>query len=111
MAKAIYVQEGTNIDYSNSGANAIAYGDIVVYGTRLAVAACDIPAGAVGTVALSGIFEMPAETTAAFSVGDVVYWDTSNKVVTATQAQSGAITAGLVVEAKAAASDVCLIRI
>ena len=93
MAKAIYVQEGVNVDYLNSGTATIAYGDILVYGDRLAVAACEIPAGE------------------AFTVGATVYWDGTNNVVTATKATSGAITAGVVVEAKAQAAGVCLIRI
>ncbi len=111
MAKAIYVQEGVNVDYLNSGTATIAYGDILVYGDRLAVAACEIPAGEVGTVSLNGVYEMPAETTAAFTVGATVYWDGTNSVVTATKATSGAIIAGVAIEAKAQAAGACLIRI
>lgn len=108
MAKAVYVQDGANVDFTNAGEAAIAYGDIVAYGSRIAVAACDIPAGDVGTVALSGVYEMPAETSAAFTVGMKVYWNDTAKVVTAT---SGAISAGVVIAAKAQAAGSCLVRL
>lgn len=108
---ARYIQKGNTINYKNTGSEAIEFEDVVVLTDRIGVAALDIPAGAVGAVNLTGVFEMPAETTAAFTVGQALYWDADNKRVTATKAQSGAVTAGIAVEPKTAAGASVLVRL
>lgn len=83
MAKADYFQKGENLDYANSGESKISAGDIVLIGARLAVAACDIAAGAVGAVIVSGVFKVP-KAAEALTMGAAVYWDATNECVTAT---------------------------
>lgn len=104
---ANYVQPGKIINYANNSGADIAYGDVVVLTSRIGVAACPIPSGGIGTVALEEVYEMPAETTAAFTVGQKLYWDAENKRLTAT---AGAIAAGVAVEAKAAADSSALVK-
>lgn len=83
MAKADYYGRGENLDYTNSGDEKIAAGDIVLIGERLAVAACDIEAGAVGAVITDGVFKLP-KASEALTMGAVAYWDATNACVTAT---------------------------
>ncbi len=108
---ARYIQEGKIINYQNSTAGKISYGDIVVLSGRIGVASVDIPAGSLGTVQLEGVFEIAAETPAAFSVGETVYWDEANKRVTATKPASDAVVAGIVVEPKAATAATAFIKL
>ena len=72
---AIYLQKGETIDYTNGGASAISYLDIVDLTTRIAIAASNIAVGATGSVELVGIFEIPADNSKTFAVGAAVYWD------------------------------------
>lgn len=81
MAK--YVQPGNVIDYVNGGEAKIEAGDVVAFGGRFGIAACDIAVGATGTIALSGVFEF-AKASGAVALGDVVYWDATNEKVTTT---------------------------
>lgn len=83
MAKADYFQKGENLDYVNSGSDVIGAGDIILIGKRLGVAACDIATGAVGSVAVSGVFKLP-KAAEALTMGTPVYWDATNSCVTAT---------------------------
>jgi len=83
MATANFYGKGENLDYVNSGESKIAAGDIVLIGKRLAVAACDIAAGAVGAVIVSGVFKLP-KAAEALTMGALVYWDATNACVTAT---------------------------
>ena len=53
---ANYIQKGNTIDYVAT--DAIAAGDVVGLTTRIGVAAGDIPAGAVGALAVEGVFEI-----------------------------------------------------
>lgn len=98
MAKeAIYVQPGNVIDYL-AGAD-IAVGDVVPLGTtKIGVAQTAIANGAVGAVAVSGVFEIAASTAVAMAVGDVVYWDVADGNLNKTATDN--IQAGVVVEAK-----------
>lgn len=109
---ADYVQPGMAINYTNSGEDAIKAGDVVVLTSRIGVAACDIPAGALGAVSVAGVYEMPAETTAAFTVGQALYWDGTNHCLTATAGSAPANPlAGWATEPKATASSVARVRL
>lgn len=80
MAKATYIQKGEKLNYTNATLAKIAAGDIVVIGSKVAVAACDIEVGQLGSVTMNGVFEFPI-TTLAVNMGEKVYWnDTSNSV-------------------------------
>ncbi len=98
MAKGYFKQVGESIDYTNSGSEAIAYGDVVALTDCIGVAECDIAAGALGTLSLCGVYELPAAT-AALTVGQKVYWDVTNSNVTAVSTDN--IPCGIVIAAKA----------
>lgn len=69
-----YIQRGETIDYTNLGQVPIAYGGVVVLTNRIGVAGEDISVGATGSVHVVGVFELPAVDTAAFAVGEQLYW-------------------------------------
>ena len=112
MAKeAVFVQIGDTIDYANSGDADIAVGDVVPLVSRIGVALENIAQGEVGGVRLVGVFEMPAEAGVdlTFAVGDLLYWDATNSVLTKTE--TGNTPAGMAVSVKAATEATALVRI
>ena len=106
MAKN-YVQEGKIIPFT-AGATIVS-GQVVVVGSLAGVSQGDVANGAVGQLALEGVYEIPAAT-AEITVGAKVYWDADGDPVGGT-AGSGAATAtatdntliGYAIAAKAAA--------
>ena len=84
MPTAVFVGEGGAIDYTPG--SAVAAGDVVVQGDLVGVAKVPIAANALGALAVVGVFDVPKATGggSAIAVGTTVYWDTVNKVATAT---------------------------
>lgn len=82
MAK--YVQNGGVIDYVNTGSTKIDAGDAVSLTNLTGVAACDIPGGAVGSVAIEGVFDFDKTASLSVALGDIVYYSTSTKKITKT---------------------------
>lgn len=105
---ATYIQKGNSIDYTNSGSTKIAAGDVVSLTTRVGIAAGDIAAGAVGSLAVGGVFEI-AKATGAITLGAAVYFDTTNKNITTTATSN--IPAGWAVAAAASADTTVLVKI
>ena len=99
MAKGIYKQAGVTIDYTNSGATTVAYGDVVVLEDCVGVASSNIAVGALGAVEIEGVYELPAATDA-LALGERVYWDATNGNVTASATNN--TPCGITVAAKAA---------
>ena len=129
MAKGFYVQEGKTIDYMNNGDADIAYCDVIPLISRVGVAGCDIPKGGKGSLSISGVYELPADTTA-MTVGQLVHWTTAaGKVVaeagtmavvaeveedeesTDTAKGAGTVPCGTIVADKAEGSVVALVKI
>lgn len=94
------VQAGRVINYTNpsDAAADISVGDVVGLVSMCGIAEANIPKGGMGAVTLEGVWEVPAVTNAAFSVGDVVYWNASSEYVTKTATNN--VFFGIVVEAK-----------
>ncbi|AYO30249.1 DUF2190 family protein [Biomaibacter acetigenes] len=108
MAKGTYIQKGYIIDFTNSTGADIAYGDVVPIGARIGIAAEDIAKDATGSLNVSGVFELPADNTVAFAVGDEVYWDNVGGKLTKT---AGTYKAGWVIEPKALAGTTAKVKI
>lgn len=108
MAKeATFIQGGNVIDYT-AAAN-IAYGAVIPLTTCVGVALEDIANGATGSVTITGVFETAAVNTAAFAVGDKLYWDDTANTLTKTD--TGNTPAGVCVAAKAAAGTTARVKI
>lgn len=116
MAKGFYVQEGKTIDYVNSGEADIGYCDVVPLTSRIGVAESTIPKGGKGSLSISGVYELPADT-AAMTVGQQVHWDIAAGKVVASAGTAGSdgvlptVPCGTVVADKAAASASVLVKI
>lgn len=108
MAKAIYYQQGESLDYVNSGSAAIEANTILVFGTKIGVAGCDIPAGETGSIHVRGVFKLPISGEA-ITAGAAVYWDDTNGVATATS--SGNTLAGYAAAAAADTDTTILVNI
>lgn len=59
-------------------------GDLVIIGAMFGISAYNTAEGAEGELNLGGVFNLPKATGAAMAVGEAVYWDATNKLVTKT---------------------------
>lgn len=79
-----FVQEGKYLDYTNETGNTIASGDVVIAGSLPGVAVADILDTEVGAIQTQGVFKLDKEASLAITMGEEVYWNTTNKEVTKT---------------------------
>ncbi|MDR3165280.1 MAG: DUF2190 family protein [Synergistaceae bacterium] len=103
------VQNGEVIDYINSGSDPITVGDVVPLGTFCGIAEIGIPVGEIGTVAITKVWDVPSVSGTAFSVGDTLYWNASNKQATKTPANN--MPLGVCVAPKASGQSVARVKI
>ncbi len=107
MAQAVFVHAGASIEYTPAAD--VAAGDVVVQGDLVGVAKLDIRAGQLGALAVEGVFDFPKNTGVAYTVGQILYWDDTNNVVTTTA--TGNKQLGKVVRAAAAADATVRVRL
>lgn len=103
-----YKQPGMSIEYT--AGSAISSGDVIALADRIGIALTDIANGSKGTVNLEGVYSLAAETDAAFSQGDQLFWDTSASELTKTP-NANTVPAGLAHEAKASSTATALVRL
>lgn len=89
MPTATFVQEGSTIDHTPG--SDLAAGAVVVQGSLIGITRTPIPASTAGSLALTGVFELPKATGvgSAIDAGTVVYWDEAEQVAKADD-ESGA---------------------
>jgi len=80
MATATFVHDGSSIDYTPSAD--VAAGGVVVQNDLVGIARQPIAAGALGALAVVGVFEVPKATGSgtAIAAGAKVYWDVAEQV-------------------------------
>ena len=105
MAKAIFYQRGESIDYRP--AQAVAAGEVIVQGDLVGITRLDIPAGALGSLAICGVFKVTKKDSVTFNVGDKVYWDASE----GNAASSGSVILGLAVAAASAGDSAVIVSL
>lgn len=71
--KAKYCHKGEAIDFKNETEVKIEAGDVLTMGGRIGVAGTDIEPRALGSVHVSGVYEITKKDKAALAVGTVVY--------------------------------------
>ena len=78
MATAQFVHDGKSIDYTPS--TDVTAGDVVVQEDLVGVAKLDIASGALGALAVDGVFDFPKATGggSAIAAGALVYWDVAD---------------------------------
>lgn len=82
MPQAVFVHDGYAIDYT-PGAD-VASGDVIVQGDLVGVVRFDIKANVLGALAVAGVFDFAKNTGVAYTVGQILYWDDTNNIVTST---------------------------
>ena len=80
MAIAQFIHDGKSIDYTP--ASDVTAGDVVVQGDLVGIAKLDIASGALGALAVTGVFDLPKTTGVgeAIAAGAKVYWDVADGV-------------------------------
>jgi predicted RecA/RadA family phage recombinase len=107
MPQAQFIYDGDAIDYT-PGAN-VSAGDVVVQGDLVGVAKRDMVASELGALAVTGVFDFAKSAGVAFTVGQILYWDDTNNVVTTTATGNKQI--GKVVRAAASADTLVRVRL
>ena len=88
MATATFIHDGNSIDYT-PGAD-VSAGDVVVQSDLVGIAKLDIVSGALGALAVTGVFDLPkASGDGGIAAGAEVYWDEAEQVAK-TDAEAGA---------------------
>lgn len=109
MTKALsFLQEGECLDYTNTSGSDIGYRDVVPSGSRIFIAGENIKNTATGTVHAYGVYELPAENTVAYVMGDALYWDETNHVITKT---AGTYKAGYAAAPKGQTDTTAFVKI
>lgn len=112
---AKYVQPGEVMDYVAT--KAVALGDVVNLSSRIGIAANNINAGEVGAVQVCGVFELPrdsGEGAVDIACGTALYWDMTNKAITATVPEAEAtdkLPAGYAFAAAAKSASTVLVKL
>lgn len=107
MAKASYWQRGEALDYTNTTEDLIEAGTVLVLGTKIGIAGCDIEPGKLGSVHVEGVYRF-AKSDAAIDLGAAVSYDSATGKMAA--AESGAGN-GYAVEAATADATEVLVKI
>ena len=81
---ATFVHDGSSVDYTPG--SAVTAGQVVVQGELVGVAKVDIPANALGALAVVGVFDFPKATGVgtAISAGANCYWNAAAQQATTT---------------------------
>lgn len=107
------VSEGEVIEFT--AGSAYSSGDVVAVGPLVGVVVADVASGAVGQLAVTGVFRLPKLDAAVIAVGDQVAWDTSSSAVddpNITPAAGDVTAFGVALEAKGATtSENILVRL
>lgn len=103
---AKYWQSGEAIDYRNSSGEVIPANAIVLIGGHIGVAGGEIGIGEVGTLHMTGVFELPKKAAAELKMGDDVVYTEDDGIDKATDA-----VMGYVVEDAAAAAKTVKVKL
>jgi predicted RecA/RadA family phage recombinase len=107
MPQATFISDGRYIDHTAAGA--LASGDVVVQGDLVGVVQRPLATGELGALVVDGVFDFNKSGGIAYTVGQILYWDDTNNVVTATA--SGNKQIGKVVRAAASADTTVRMRL
>lgn len=103
-----FVQEGLSLDYIAPAGGVVA-GRALLLGTILVVPATTAAEGEAFAGWIEGVYELPCATGSAWTMHDVLYWDTANKRVT--QTANGNTKIGFAAAPKLAAAAAGNVRI
>jgi len=106
---ATFVHDGDTIDYTPDAD--VSAGDVVVQEDLIGIAKRDIASGALGALAVTGVFDLPKATGVgeAIGAGAKVYWDAGGSVATTDPAAGANKYLGKTV--RAAEDDAATVRV
>nr|DAT95090.1 MAG TPA: protein of unknown function DUF2190 [Caudoviricetes sp.] len=81
--KGAYVNTGYTINYKNETNTKIEAGSVVKIGDLVGIAACDIDVKALGTVSISGVYDITKKSGEAIEAGKLVYYSVDGVTATA----------------------------
>lgn len=96
-----FVQLGNSVTIT-APQGGVTSGDLVIVGSLVGVAAMDAAAGADVEIAASGVFTLSAAPADEIAVGDMLYYDSQNSVLTKVAGTSSRPVVGVAVSAKVA---------
>ena len=82
MPQATFVHDGDAVDFVPTAA--VAAGTVVVQGNLVGVARRDVAVGQTGSLAVTGVFDLPVTALTGWAVGDLAYWNAAAGVATET---------------------------
>ena len=103
-----FIHKGDAIDYTPG--EAVSAGQVVASNDLLGVAKLDIAAGALGALAVTGVFDFPKGTgsASAIAAGKKVYWDEDEEI--ATETAEGNTALGKTIKAAAVDDETVRVR-
>lgn len=107
MSKAKYWQQGDSLDFRNSGDEMIETGSIVSLVSRIGIAGTNIGVDEVGSVVVTGVFEMEKTDTTEIPMGTLVYFDGTG--ITATADKN--VPAGYAADASSASDETVKVKL
>ena len=111
IMEATYIQFGDSIDFTPVAD--VSVGSVVVLGDLVGIARTELKADVLGSLAVKGIFDIAkdGELAVVFAVGDLAYWDDTNKLAVTTDNAGANKLLGKVVAAAANTDVVVRVRI
>lgn len=88
---AQFIHDGNSIDHTPAPGSDVSAGDVVVQNDLVAVAKLDIPAGTLGALSVTGVFDVPKATGGgtAIAAGVTLYWYADVKQANTTSGGGG----------------------
>jgi predicted RecA/RadA family phage recombinase len=106
---ATFIHTGDFIDHIPT--TDLPLGAVVVQGSLVGIAQRPIPAGAIGALALTGVYDLPVATGTTASVGAALYWDSTAQVATTNPNAGANASLGAAVRAIAATDTLARVRL
>ena len=82
MPQATFVHDGDAVDFVPAAA--VAAGTVVIQGNLVGVARRDVAANQTGSLAVTGVFDLPVTALTGWAIGDLAYWNAAAGVATET---------------------------
>ena len=115
MSKAAFWQRGETLDYKNDTDTKIEANTVISFGSHIGVAGTDILPGELGSLVVTGVFEIDKTETEAIKMGTTVYFDGTGITTAANDGATPNPTAyplaGYAAQAAAAADTVILVKL
>ncbi len=114
MGKAAYWQRGEALDYRNATDTKIEANTVIPFGSHIGIAGTDILPGELGSLHVTGVFEMPKTVAGAIEMGTEVYFDGEGITDAGDDGEESSTAyplAGYAAQAAAAADTVILVKL